>query len=444
MTILERLVTFLPLGLLAHRELVRRQRRRAGLLVGCGIVVFAIAIEAAQALSADRHARFSDLIIATASGTLGVCISGWLGPPPVAAAKLRALLLALLVAGNTVMTVAAVQAQRGAGLRDWDCSYPLLVANELSADRPWLGRIRGLAIYPGALAADDAVRLATNPFSSEGLHGRQELGALLIYHFSKLRNGRIAQELPNGPELVLPPRDSTNSSWRPRADALEVLKPTLLRSRLPPRELCAAIMTSEAFAIEVAVASATAEQGGPARIVSFSIGPLLRNFTLGQELGALVVRVRTPSTGSNGTLMELRVENALLDHDWHHIVVTHADGATTLFMDGRRRGSLQYDQLLAISETRTVRLAGFALVGFVLMGFLAACVKAQAPWRRRLGHAYLDAALVPVSFSLLLGLQMGHHPDGLLLGAAAVGPALGVLGHRGWADVKAWREQPNG
>lgn len=42
-------------------------------------------------------------------------------------------------------------------------------------------------------------------------------------------------------------------------------------------------------------------QQGPARIVSLSDGPGARNFTIGQERGSLVFRLRTPATGENGS-----------------------------------------------------------------------------------------------------------------------------------------------
>ena len=129
-TILERLITFLPLGFLAHRGLARRGVSHPKLLASCSIAIFAFAIEAAQMLVAERHARLSDLLLAMACGATGILLSAWSGERPVAPAKGRALLLALLVLGNAALTFVVVDAHLGKAIEGWDCSYPLIVANE--------------------------------------------------------------------------------------------------------------------------------------------------------------------------------------------------------------------------------------------------------------------------------------------------------------------------
>jgi len=441
-TLLERLLTFLPLGVLVHRELARSWIRRPRLVAWWAIVLFALAIELAQAPVAGRHARLSDLIVAAACGTAGIVISDWLGEPPVAPARLRALLLALLVVGNAIVSFAIVHSRRGAELRGWDCGYPLVVANELSADRPWLGRLRGLSIYARALSQQQVVALRDLPFSGAGAAVRARLGGLASFDFSKAKAGRVAQLLPGGAHanLVLPPPDS--STWQTLDHALEVRRPLLIAASAGSGRICEAIMRSREFAVEAVIASATPDQVGPARIVSQSIDPYLRNFTLGQERTALVFRVRTPWTGPNGALDALWAEGALSDPDWHHVVATYAGGVATLFLDGRRLSTVKYYELMPLSEIHVVRLAAFAALGFVVMGLIAARLKAGASWRSTLGHAYLGAALVPVSVTLLLALQSEHALDWPLFAAAAFGPALGVVALRSWSWLRerlAWR-----
>ena len=81
-TLLERLVTFLPFGVLTHREFARRQFRQASLWAGGFVLAFALAIEALQIPVEGRHARLSDLMVAVALGAAGILISGWVGEPP--------------------------------------------------------------------------------------------------------------------------------------------------------------------------------------------------------------------------------------------------------------------------------------------------------------------------------------------------------------------------
>jgi hypothetical protein len=430
-TVSERLVAFFPLGWLVWRASVATFRRPWAF--SCiAVSLFALAIELAQSFVDTRHARLTDFLLAMAFGWLGAGVGAWLGarPSPV---RMRRLLLAGLVMGNAVLMLVLVGSHVGAEIKGWDCDFPLVLANEASGDRPWRGRIRGVAIYPRALAADDAARLATVPFAAEGWRSRRDAGALMVYQFDRGRAGRLPQVLPNGPELdlLLPPAGPW--AWRPGAGALEVLGPSLIRGNRPPHELCAAILKAGAFAVEVEVASANLAQEGPARIVSYSSSPYQRNFTLGQEGGALVFRVRTPSNGPNGANLPLETGDDVLAGGWHHVVAVYGQGAAQLFFDGAALAPpLRYHQLIRVSEERVVRLALITAIGTIVMGVIVALLKARGSWRSRFAHAYLGAAVVPTSVAVLLGLRLGHDPDHLLIGAAATGPAIRVLCLGSW------------
>jgi len=69
--------------------------------------------------------------------------------------------------------------------------------------------------------------------------------------------------------------------------------------------LLEACRASNALTIEATLTPANITQDGPARIVTFSSDPANRNFTLGQQQGKLILRLRTPPTGLNGTNPEL-------------------------------------------------------------------------------------------------------------------------------------------
>jgi hypothetical protein len=89
------------------------------------------------------------------------------------------------------------------------------------------------------------------------------------------------------------------------------------------------------LSIEVVLAPATLRQEGPARIVSFSLDPMQRNFTLGQERARLILRLRTPQTGDNGMnpqteLCELR------NTDPVHVLITYSPGRLVCYVNGAR------------------------------------------------------------------------------------------------------------
>jgi VanZ family protein len=435
-TVLERLVVFFPLGWLILRA-TDMMSKRQGATAGFAVFLFALILELAQSLVDSRHARLTDFLLATAFGWLGVWIAAWFGrrPSPLGA---RGLLLASLLTGNAVVTAILVQIHLGADIKGWDCDFPLVVANESSGDRPWRGRIRGLAIYPRALDAGEVARIASVPFSSVGLHSRQDAGALVVHHFDRIHDRRVPQALPNRPELdlLLPP--SGASTWRARPAALDVTGPIRIQGDRVPHELCRAIRASGAFAIEVEIASADQAQSGPARIVSYSSGPYQRNFTLAQEGGAVVFRVRTPWNGPNGANLPLESDDGALAAGWHHLVAVYGRGAARVFVDGAMTGPpIRYYQLVRLSEDRVVASALFSAIWFMLLGVIAALMKAPASWAGRARYAYVGAALVPTSVAYLLGMHLSHDPDRLLIAAAAVGPGIAVLCLKSWSWLSA-------
>jgi hypothetical protein len=100
----------------------------------------------------------------------------------------------------------------------------------------------------------------------------------------------------------------------------------------PLLEACRA---SGALTIEATLTAANITQEGPARIVSFSSDPSSRNFTLGQHQGKLVLRLRTPKTGLNGTNPELEL-CSLAANRTYHLIVTYAGGRLLCYMDGAK------------------------------------------------------------------------------------------------------------
>ncbi len=99
--------------------------------------------------------------------------------------------------------------------------------------------------------------------------------------------------------------------------------------------LLAACQQSNELTIEAVLTPANVTQGGPARVVSFSLDPYKRNFTLGQQGDRLVLRLRTPQTGPNGmkpevTLCRVRAGEQI------HVVVSYRPGRLTCSLNGEK------------------------------------------------------------------------------------------------------------
>ena len=92
---------------------------------------------------------------------------------------------------------------------------------------------------------------------------------------------------------------------------------------------------SNQLAIEAVIRSETLEQDGPARIISFSSGTGSRNFTLGQDEDELVLRLRTPKTGDNGTDPDFELCTVKAGYT-HHILLTYRPGSLVAYLDGEK------------------------------------------------------------------------------------------------------------
>jgi hypothetical protein len=124
-------------------------------------------------------------------------------------------------------------------------------------------------------------------------------------------------------------------TWQPLDHALDFPAVGVVRSVAPPRRLQQDVVSGQGFAVEVWLRSRTPHQVGPARVVSYSADTRGRNFTLGQQGNALIVRLRTTETDLNGT-PALEVAGVFAANVLRHIVVTYDFHILCAYVDGRR------------------------------------------------------------------------------------------------------------
>ncbi|MBN1464272.1 DUF5060 domain-containing protein [candidate division KSB1 bacterium] len=85
--------------------------------------------------------------------------------------------------------------------------------------------------------------------------------------------------------------------------------------------------------IEAMLRTDNLEQGGPARLITFSSGTNARNFTLGQEKENLIFRLRTPMTGENA--LDPQVTLCAIEKNARtHIIVSYCDGNLFVYKNG--------------------------------------------------------------------------------------------------------------
>ena len=88
------------------------------------------------------------------------------------------------------------------------------------------------------------------------------------------------------------------------------------------------------MSLEIFLKTDSLQQGGPARIVSFSKGTTSRNFTLGQSGNGLSFRLRTTETDGNGTRPSLLVPQVFDEQRFQHLALVYDGDQVRLYIDG--------------------------------------------------------------------------------------------------------------
>ncbi len=234
-------------------------------------------------------------------------------------------------------------------LANWDSSFRLALANELSKDRPWLGTYRLVAIYSRALRSSEvkqnfSATRSPEPAKPEKPAGpklasggkRVVRGIQLFYDFNEPSGDTVKDRAGVGEPLNLKIEKPTAVHRHP--GSLEIRGETIIRSDKPPGRVIAAIRRSGELTIEAWITPAKQNQSGPARIVTLSKNGNERNFTLGHEQRAFDVRFRTNKTSANGIPSTASHRDDAKSRLTHVVYTRDRGGSARIFVDGRQTG----------------------------------------------------------------------------------------------------------
>ena len=144
-----------------------------------------------------------------------------------------------------------------------------------------------------------------------------------------------------GTPLDLTIADVGNVTWLPGLGALRVDSETIIESLGAATKVHDAVATgptpTNAITLEAWVDPANLTQNGPARIVSLSSSPSLRNLTLGQGVGStsdrLEMRLRTTTTSTNGEPAVPTGGGSFANALQHVVFTRDAAGNVVIFID---------------------------------------------------------------------------------------------------------------
>jgi VanZ like family len=293
------LILYMPLGIaLGGTSLIR------AFLFGLCLSTCA---EVLQLGYVDRIPSFLDILSNTCGAVIGYLIARLLlrmAHDP----RLLRLYRPVTVAGIPIAilgTLGLLHHRPASDFSDWSPAFHLAVGNELTGDRPWSGTISGLAIYPFAMSAAQVSDLAgqtTSPNSVQKAAMKGSSEAAIVGPMESTALTRFGRPLLS------------------REEELSLYKELVSRNQLT---------------LVVRMRTNNLEQSGPARIVTYSLNPVSRNFTLGQIGNTLTFRLRTPGSGLNGADPALYSGPVLsLGHSF--LVAAVYDGRISrLYVDGQ-------------------------------------------------------------------------------------------------------------
>jgi len=303
MDVLNNLLLYIPIGVA-----LRRKRLPFAIVT---IAILTCLVEIIQLIYPGRHPSLIDMTANILGG-----IAGWylaslyqsLNISPPRSATVRAFLLVSSATGMFILSVVISQPGLDTDFSNWDPSYRIAINDELTRDRAWSGTVYALGLFDQALSHSQLLTLSA-VFSEPSRLVKPSVGINPIF-------------------ALIPPRIIEQEYGRP------ILQPD------QEKQIFDALVKRGAMTLVAWVQTNSLEQFDSARIVTFSRDQYNRNFTLGQEGGRIVFRLRTPATGPNGFDPPLRTPEVLKIGKPLFVAATYDGKISKVYLDGKLVGRL--------------------------------------------------------------------------------------------------------
>jgi hypothetical protein len=156
---------------------------------------------------------------------------------------------------------------------------------------------------------------------------------LTYYTFSEGSGKYISDQSGFGEPLLLKIYDETQVQWIP-GGGLKSTGPVLVKSLANASKIADACANSNEISMEVWVKPTNTSQDGPCRILSCGHGTSDRNFMIGQATHKYLGRLRTSSTGLNGTPNLESPSNTASTQLQHVVYTRNSSGVEKLYVNG--------------------------------------------------------------------------------------------------------------
>ena len=319
------ILLFLPLGFGLAGYLMQTVRLALlASLVLAILVSFGLSytVEVLQIFLPSRFPSLIDVFSNSVGGLLGfLCFRLWECKVKVidntSAFVQRNLLISFLGYAALAFLI-SISLQWYTSLSTWDKTFPILLGNEKTGDRPWQGCISELYIADRAISKAEVA----NVFSKK--ESITSIGDSLLASYQLKGLGNYQNKMGNLPDLV----------WKGELQDVQQGEGVFpgpnhwLETAAPAEYLTQRIVKTSQFTLGLTAATGDTTQTGPARIISLSGDPSHCNFTLGQEGCDLIFRLQIPITN-----LKLIVPDLFSTTNPHNLIITYDGSVLLLYVD---------------------------------------------------------------------------------------------------------------
>lgn len=189
-----------------------------------------------------------------------------------------------------------------------------------------------------ATSGDDTSTGDSGDFPADG---RVYDGIIALYRFDEGGGGVVRDQSMVAPLVDLAIPGGAPVTWL-GGGGIQIASSATVGTNAGATKIGTACRASSTLTVEAWVTPARLETEvlGPARIVSYSNGSTLRNFTIGQIDSAFSVRLRTSTTDDNGLFNDADViGGGIASTNLTHLVFTYANPNAQLYVNGALAGT---------------------------------------------------------------------------------------------------------
>jgi len=194
---------------------------------------------------------------------------------------------------------------------------------------------------PDVSQPDSSIPDAAQPDTADAGPERLTDDLILLYTFREGSGATVQDVSGVGGPVDLTIEDLAQVDWQVDGLHVDASSPTLIHSGSAPTKLYNACMSNDALTVEAWITADALVFTGPARVVTVSATPMLRNFTMGQGgtggQGRWNLRLRTDDVGTTTNGMpQMETPDDSTSTSLTHLVFTHsaASGLVHGYLDG--------------------------------------------------------------------------------------------------------------